>query len=399
MEKYDLVTIINYYNGNDTDPYTTDELENDALFMRLVMHQFHDKSMYNFASDTVKQSYRYVNQLIELFPDDIEFLKNAVTFYVESKRANPHNALKLIIKLNTLIKTKNDALSGLYISLLATTKFFELWIPGMYIDQSDMIEEMIEFYTNMYDEMAENKYIVVDYYVRDVLKSILGKNESDTEQLVLNNFKSYDQFKEFGICNFFINVIKSENEVLAEYVTFHRYLLDEYIKGLERLEKKWDLINRQNEEELFKTIFNEVHCYVEYDAIDCPLSEDELLAEVSRELGLLEKIKKYDIVCNYENNGHDIAGMLFDDSLNITIIKDGKKHINKVKEIFLKVLSYRTIEEYEEAVHDLKTDMVDCTTTKFKQKQYNADKPVENVRRKVPCKLTSLELNCKSKNI
>jgi len=398
MQKYDLITIINYYNGNDTDPYTTDELENDALFMGLVMHQFCDKIMYNFASDTVKQSYRYVNQLLELFPDDIDFLKSAVTFYAESSNANPHFALKLIIKLNNIIRSKNDALSGLYVSLLATTKFFELWIPGMYEDQSNMIDEMIDFYTNMYDEITENKYIVVDYYVKDVLKSILGKNESDTEHLVLNNFKSYDQFKNYGAYKFFINIIKSENDPLAEYITFHRYLLDEYIKGLSRLEKKWDLINRKNEEELYKYIFNEVHCYVEYDAKECPLSEDELLAAAARELQILDKIKQYDIVCNYEQNGHDFAGLLFEDDVNTTIIKDGRRHINKVKDIILKVLSYKTVEGYEEAVYGLKVDNFDCKVSSFKHGISKDIKSSDFVRTKKTCKVTSLEPKCKSKN-
>lgn len=399
MEKYDLLTITNYYNGNDTDPYTTDELENDSFFMRCVMHQFRDKNMYNFASDKVKKSYRYVDQLIDLFPDDIAFLKKAVMNYVDAHDVNPHKALKLLIKLNNLVSIKKDVIGGLHISLLTTTKFFETWIPRMFEDDESMFDYMVEFYKNMYDDNSRNQFIVVDYYAKDLIKDYLGKTESETETLIQQNFSCFNDFKKYGFYNFFISLIKSENQSLAEYIKLHRYLLDDYIRTLPLLEKKWDSIIKQNEDELYRYIFTEVHCYVEYDACDCPLSENELLAAAGRELNILDKLKEHDAICNYDNHGHDYIGMMLDDECyDISCIKDARRHITKVKYIISNILRYKTVEEYEEYLRSLDCTLADCSVSQLTNYTYSNENYKGISRTKEPCKVTGLELNCTNKN-
>lgn len=350
MKKYDLLTINNYINGLSTDPFTLEELEDDTFFMECVLRRCKDIKMYDFASKNVKEDYKFISSLFDVFSDDVNFLENAVSVYLSKETPNPHNSMKLLVKLNNLIKNYNGR-RNIYIPLYLECMVIENWVSLLNIEsESEMFLDMIDFYANFPDDHPKNKFLVVDFYAEQQISSLLGDDDLGLEKLIHFHFNKFSQLKRKGFINFFIERISASNPSLANYIRNNVNLLDCYVKSLKFIEKNWDVYNKKNEEELYQYILNEVHNYVCYDSKTCVLTEYELLAVSGKELGITEKLKEYDTFGKnfYDKEGHNVLDLIYDEEEDFsTITPDDRVHIDYIKSVITDILSCGNVKIYE----------------------------------------------------
>ena len=315
MEKYTSKLINDYINGNDIDGYEIDDLENDYEFMEEVINSSNDKNFYNLCSDEVKVNHDFVLFLIDKFKSDGEFVGKVVGYYLRNnKKEDSINHLDIVLLAYSY--TGNDSFLAIANTIYQVDR---INIEAYKLQEKD--QDKVDFigmgFISVFD-IYHNNEMVLDFYAKNLISDIFEENDIDLEGLLHNRFKNVKELEDVGIRTFLVRFIESFDDMLSSYISTHIGLLDDLVKKVEKIVKKWDKYNDVTEIRNYNMILDKIHIYYEESEHLGTLTEDQVLYYVGRELGILDELRKYDtieLVEYMEKEGiHDDE---FDDGWNI----------------------------------------------------------------------------------
>mgnify|MGYP003571266531 CR=1 FL=1 len=424
---FDLKILQNYINGGDTPGYNTDELENNPQFMMAAINMANDVNLYRLCSDEVKTNYDFVRFLISKLSkndnskrsnltvysvankfmqskteeikrlnkeiDDLEvgiltYIRESSTDKIEKKiselnRINTER-LEIAIIVSELLKNDPQYLSEFiaYRSLLASK----------YNDLKIMIEQIKNELNAKGEEVAvrnlatgfmvvKDKYassiIVQSYFAKIFIIDILKAKGFNFENYIHENFDSFDRIEEKGFDSYLIEFLGYFDPYLAAYAANHKDVLVDIRKELTTIGKRWDWFVQNNEEKKYDILIDAVLNYWEEEEKKEGFYTDfvayELLYYIGNELGVLDKILKY-----------DKSGYPYDEIIN-TILNSEKfksmsiadiKHYREIKKIMSKILFKKIAEEFDDDgyVEPIKIADDDTKTTVINISEYHGKK-------------------------
>lgn len=232
------IYLFNYIKGNDLD--NKEILQDDYKFMMKVIDITNDKKYYNLCSDKVKSNYNFVKFLIEKFSFDKSFIGVISYLYFQNNLID-EKYKELLIIVNDLLKDFDSfcsfhhkrILGAFYNSAKVNIENFK----NSYPDCNDIVQKGFIIIHNNH----KSSYVIIDYFAKRFIEEIFIINEKCIlEDLIHNNFNSFNKLKEYGINKFLINYIEKYDMCLADYIRCNVSLLDDIKLNLIYIEENFD---------------------------------------------------------------------------------------------------------------------------------------------------------------
>jgi len=343
--KYNKKLIFDYIIGNDIEGITIEELENDYKFMIEVIKYTKDKNMYNLCSNEVKKNYEFVRFMVETFKDDIKFIDEIATNYLEQINSGDITSRELTIIMSNIIGDCEDMELNTY--SVQSTMFYVSSMLDIEIElktSEEYIGKKFEFVYQNY----ETSMIILNYIANRMLQEIFYNNEEYTfEELIHYNFKSVNELNDINLNNYLINYINSYDSSLSAYVSCHLELLDELRKNIGIITKNWDnYFDRINKRRI--DVFNqELDKYIEENGSSINYSIVDFIDYVMKKLNLEETFKKYD---DYSADMEMFGGInpIDENKLDLLDLKCLKYVTKLTKELFKEDIIDESSNDYEE---------------------------------------------------
>lgn len=326
MSKYSKKIIFDYIIGNDIEEYDIEELEDDYEFMIKVIEHTSDKKMYSMCSDKVKNTYEFIKFIVLKFNRDIDFICNVADEYFNNTE-NEFNYLELLIIMCNLVDKDDNRYIKYKILLEAkySAEKVKIDLISIHPDMKDTLEIMRGVFWFIFDKYNSSD-IIMKYFAKKFVDEYMIK----LEERVHNDFDSLNELEETGINNYLINLLFGYDSNLSAYISCHLELLDDLKKCIKSIKIRWNFYNSQAESEKYNAIIDAVSNYFEdyADDVDLIVGETEILYYIGKELGINEKIFKYDC----------ISKELYEEIMNYISNKenfiDRAKKNNNLKELY-----------------------------------------------------------------
>ena len=346
MKKYDKEIINSYINGTDIEGYSIDELENDKEFMMLVIRTTNDKNFYNLCSDNIKKDYDFVKFIINKFKTDIDFICKVADYFLANVEDELMRTELTIIMAGLTEKRKEEKYYEYKITsdAIFTAKRVKIEMAKIEMKDEYSSNEIGMGFLLIFDSYNSSK-IVLDFYAKKFIESIFEEYDIDLENMLHQQFNSSEQINKMGINNYMLNFIGAYDSMLASYLSTNIELMKDFSNKIREVQTNWDKYNNVNEQKKYNLIFNKVHEYMEQVEDEGLLTKTDLLYYVGKELGIVEKIAKYDKV--RAEFAEDIINGLDDEFLTDTFnvsFKD-RVHYDNVKRIITSILFTNKYEE------------------------------------------------------
>lgn len=320
MKKYTTKTIIDYINGEDIEDFTLEELEDDMDFMKAVINYTNDKNMVAMCSDKIQNDFEFIKFIIYKFSKDIDFITRIADKFLENKdKEHEMDRYELAIIMSSLITDRD---SSLKYQLISTIGF--QWEMGF-------VEQCKAKYPNekygegfiFISEDDENSPIVVEYFAKKFIDYILAFYDIDFEDYLHKKFATKEALEKEKINNFLINFLLPYDVTLANYAKIHLSILDSLKETVKTAIQNWDSYQEKKERELYNLLFEQVYYYREEHPAFI-FAEDDILYSIGLELGIYDKISKYDILKekDYVPERIDVSSLSFQDKIHYYALKN-----------------------------------------------------------------------------
>lgn len=335
--KYSKEIVNSYINGTDIEGYSIDELENDKEFMMLVIQITNDKNFYNLCSQDVKKDYDFVKFMIDKFKTDLDFICEVADYFFKNVE-DELTRTELTIIMTSLTEKRNEKKYSGY-KIVSDTIFTlkRVIIEAIKIRDGYTSNEVGMGFALIFDSFSSSK-IVSDFYAKKFIEAIFEENDIDLENMLHQQFNSVEQINEIGINNYMLNFIGHYDSMLSSYLSTNIELMREFSDKIREIEKNWDKYISINEQKKYNLIFDKVNEYMNETQLDGLLTETDLLYYVGKELGIVDKIAKYDKGRN--EFAEDIINGLDDDFLisTLNVSCNDRLHYDSVKNIITSIL-------------------------------------------------------------
>ena len=351
MVKYDMKTVLDYISGNDIEGYELEDLENDYRFMIQVIEYTNDKKMYNLCSEEVKNNYEFVIYMVNKFKNDIDFICMVADHYLNNVNESDFlNETELLITMYELTKGKNNEYASnckLSCEVNFTAKRMEIeMIRAQFRDDEEVTREIQMGFWFIIDDY-ESSEKVLKYYAKKFVETIMSDNNMNIEVLLHEKFDTVEDLDNYGITKFLIEFIESYDTHLAYYISCNLDVLNEIKEAIEKAKTRWNIYISRDEAKKYNTLFNAVHEYMEENKYEVSYEETEILYFIGRELGINEKIAKYDYTYAYYNE--DPQELMIDKS---QMSLNDFRHYKELKRMIISILSTGKVNEKDDDSRD-----------------------------------------------
>lgn len=288
MKKIDISLIKKYVNGEDLGEYAIEELENNTDFMISVISYTNDFRMYSACSEQVKKDYELVKYLVLKFKENIDFITIVADYYLDNTDTDlERRELGIIME-----KVLPNNLSDKY-SVMNETAYFTKRVEIEVAEVKDSkLETMIGMGFWLIFDQYNGSDIILDYYANCLLGEIIRDNNIDFEKMLHTQFKSAEKITEVGINNYIVNFVGYYDSMLSSYISTHLDLVKPIANRIKYIQDNWDKYSSKDEAKRYNNMLDMVHEYM--NMTDSNLEENEVLYYISKELGIIEKVKQYD---------------------------------------------------------------------------------------------------------
>ena len=244
------IYLFNYIKGNKLD--NIDELHNDYKFMMKVIDITSDKKYYEFCSSKVIKHYDFVNFLIKKFNNDLEFITYAVRFCLENNNPGDNEYKEILINVITLLKENKHDLNYTYLNEFLNARYLtEIRAIKNYKKNYPEFSDIVGTGFVLIKKNYRGNYLILDYFAKKIIEKIFSNgNKCILEDLIHNNFNSYNELKEYGINKFLINYIENYDMYLADYIRCNVSLLDDVKLKLNDIEQNFENFIKKEESNL-----------------------------------------------------------------------------------------------------------------------------------------------------
>ena len=324
MKKYDKEIINSYINGTDIEGYSIDELEND-------------KNFYNLCSDNIKKDYDFVKFIINKFKTDIDFICKVADYFLANVEDELMRTELTIIMAGLTEKRKEEKYYEYKITsdAIFTAKRVKIEMAKIKLKDEYASNEIGMGFLLIFDSYNSSK-IVLDFFAKKFIESIFEEYDIDLENMLHQQFNSSEQINKMGINNYMLNFIGAYDSMLASYLSINIELMKDFSNKIREVQTNWDKYNNVNEQKKYNLIFNKDEGL---------LTKTDLLYYVGKELGIVEKIAKYDKVRAEfaEDIINGLDNEFLTDTFNVSF-KD-RVHYDNVKRIITSILFTNKYEE------------------------------------------------------
>lgn len=339
MEKYNNNIINAYINGEDLGEYSIDDLENDKMFMMLVITRTNDKNYYDMCSLELKVNYEFISFLMKKFETDIPFICKIADYYLK-KCDDETTRTELVIKMADLMEGKEDEKYHEYNIMRETfflAKRVQIEEGKLNVNDEYTSSEIGMGFLWIFDSFHNNK-IILNYFAKKMMESILEENNINLENMLYEQFDNLEELNKIGINNYLLKFIGTYDSVLASYLSTNIDLLDEFKNKICIIQERWNQYDNRNEQKKYNSVLEKVHEYMNQIEDEGILTETDLLYYVSQKLGVTDKLVKYDKAATDfdESFINDFDEEFLADTLKVSFID--QMHFNNVKKIISSTL-------------------------------------------------------------
>ena len=293
---YSKKLIIDYINGNGVDGYSLEELEDDVLFMLSVFSETKDINIYNLCSNRLRNDYYFVKCLIKLFYNNIDFISKVADYYLKNCTDELLRFELLIIMSDLTISNKEiNRKYTLIRDSIFIFKKVEIELSKRSIEEADYFDK-IQMGFIMIFNCYYGSEIILNFFAKKYIDEILTDNYNELETLIHTQFKSFEQFLEFGLNKYLLNYIASYDSMLAGYLQVHIGLMTRADDTIDKIKKDWYKYDKRREQEKYYMVLDRVQEYMKNVQGNYVLSEENLLYYIGRNLGIADIIAKYDYI-------------------------------------------------------------------------------------------------------
>lgn len=357
--------IFDYINGEDID--NIDELENNHEFMMEVIKLTRDKNMLNMCSDEVKLNYEFVLCMIEIFKNDIQFIDEIASNYINAKGEEDVTSLELNFIMADILKRNADIEFSIKYNLIKSTFIAseKLKIRLAIETEEDLFwkqEFGLGFRVMQYEDYG-NSRIIMNEMALEFIEDIFYRDaDISLEELIHNQFKKVEDFKKVGAKKFILNYIRMYDTNLSDYLEAHTELLKDLEKNIHAIITRFDTYNRNLENRKDMIFEYDAKKIVEKHKESAPLNEYLRYIDKQNYKGL-PKLSLYDVY-DEDEEFDDYSVIDLNNLIDYKIIKE---LINLAKQVYL---------------GKEKVENMDETVIKKKAKILNFDLIKKNVRKK-----------------
>lgn len=288
MKKIDICLVKKYVNGEELGEYSLDQLENDKDFMMSVISYSNDSKIYNLCSDEVKKDYDFVKYLIFKFREDLEFITKVADYYLDNTDTEIES-MELNVLMTKLLPNELFSKYDYAREIAYYAKRVEIEIAKV---KDPNLESLVgEGFLLIFDSYSCSD-IILEYYAESMISDIMRDNNINFESMLHNQFKTPDKIDEIGINNYIINLMGYYDSMLSSYVSTHLDLIKNIRNKIRSIQINWNRYNIADEEKRYNNMLCMVHDYMEIS--ESSMSETEILYYVAAELGIKDKVAKYD---------------------------------------------------------------------------------------------------------
>lgn len=291
MKKYTTKTIIDYINGEDIEDFTLEELEDDMDFMKSVINYTNDKNMVAMCSERIQNDFGFIKFIIYKFSKDISFITSIADKFLDScDKEHKMDRYELAIIMSSIITDREQSFKYQLIGTVAFQQ--EIGFVGECKAQypNEKYGEGFIFIS----EDDDNSPLMVEYFAKKFIDYILSLYDIDFEKYLHKHFSTKKDLEKEKVNSLLIDFLMSYDIALANYAKVHLSILDSLKDEVKTAIQNWDNFEKKLERELYNLLFEQVYFYRQ-EHPDCTFPEDDILYSIGLELGIYDKILKYDI--------------------------------------------------------------------------------------------------------
>ncbi len=333
MNQYNIKLINDYINGEEIE--NVEELENDPEFMRKVIAVSGDCKLYNLCSDDVKKNYKFVKFLVTKFSYKVDFITQVADYYFEHSEDEVDQTELVAI----LIDTIKDRDVNIHYRTMGHAMYYykRIEIAACLKDEDEPNKYGMGF-VFIYDEFMESP-IALDYYAKKMIDDIFEEHAIDFEKMLHDNFEEPGDINKSGINNYLLNFISHYDDALSSYASTNIHVLNELNKVIKYIQKRWHSYNYQKEMDMYDTLFDRVHEYINGEGKDMLLDETAAMYYVAKKLGVAKKILDHDPLypnCSLSDVMDSDEETYIERALELNFRE--RIHLSKIKKIIVEVM-------------------------------------------------------------
>lgn len=334
----DMDKIVNdYINGVEIHDISLEKLENNKIFMEKVLTKTNDYRMYFYCSDKVKKDTGFIRFLIKKFINNIDFLVEAVDYYMDNT-TDEDNIIEISIIMRNLLKSKGDERYSKY-ELMRDVLYTALRLQVEQVKYFEKEDYKFQSETGLgfwyIFDLYKNNETVTNFYAKKMINEIFIDDYYALDKILHKKYASVDELERKGIFNVLIDATRIYDDILADYVCVHKELLKSVLRKYEYTVKRWNKYIDLDEYKKFNDIDEKINEFMDEQEQQGSLTIPELIALVGIDLGIEKKLVQYQII----------------DQLDIKIAKEDKKNYkNILKYSFVDKMHYRNIKNIIKSV-------------------------------------------------
>ena len=186
--------------------------------------------------------------------------------------------------------------------------------------------------------------IITKFYAQKFIDAIISENNINLEALLHEKFNKFEDLEKTGINNYLIGFINSYDTYLSYYVSCNLDVLNNIKDQMNKVKLKWDFYNLTNEAKKYNAIIEGVHEYMQEYGEYCSFEEMEILYYIGNELGIGEKIYKY----NYEYVSYEEIVDNFTIDKSMMSFND-LRHYQTIKNLMINIISSSSVNKSEDS--------------------------------------------------
>ncbi len=329
MIKINRALVKRYINGESVVPFKVEDLENNPEFMEEVLISSKDKKYYEKCSTAVKGNFDFAIKIMTFFMEDKEFVKEVASQFISNNPLNEEDTIleEIDDDEEVFIRKRSQQINELFevIALAAIATLDEDYVARTVMIYNVECEIANAYVNNLSDEedlesfgygfwlIQENYantpimlYVLAKFMLVDILE---GGTTETIEDIAHRKFRNVLTFQKYGITNFLLDVIRSKDSFLADYVTAHTDLLAKYVEQCEVAIKEWPSYILKMDLARRKSVDSWIAKFkLKFDVPDLPT--DAILKEVVDELGLASKFD-FSELTETSYNPRDVMALRF----------------------------------------------------------------------------------------
>ena len=298
--KYKKSLIESYINGNDIEGYDIEILENDPQFMMEVIDYSGDAKMYRYCSDEVKRNSDFIIFFITKFKNKVELVYEVIDKFLELQDNDVKRLEVLATFRNLRIPEKNNLtrpyefiMRKIYTKARLECEFLRVEKPK-YKDMSDFL--ILKFIFG--SSKVALDYLAEQYLNEEIdVSSEMNDEEFDLAKIIHDNFRTYEEFEQFGINKFLIELARRYDEDVADYIACNLEVLTNWKGILAHVKNNWDIVNQYNEMQCYELLEQKIDEFLEGYEPNFDIAE--VIYKIATELGIVSKMEKYHVYANY----------------------------------------------------------------------------------------------------